>query len=94
VRYSNDDGLTWDFLRFGSDVGGTFPQVTASENTTLIPYNKNIMIQPAQGAVKLKTTTRYEMRAVDSTGRAPSDWIDFISIDMFDFLRNQGLYNR
>jgi hypothetical protein len=91
VRYSNDDGLTWDFLRFGSDVGGTVPRVTASENTTLIPYNKNIMIEPAQGAVKLTSTTRYEMRAVDSSGRAPSDWIDFMSIDMFQFLRQLGL---
>jgi cytochrome c2 len=83
VRYSNDDGLTWDFLRFGSDVGGTVPRVTASENTTLIPYDRPMYIEPEEGAAKPTLTTRYEMRAVDSSGRPPSDWIGFTPSNYF-----------
>jgi hypothetical protein len=91
VRYSNDGGLTWDFLRFGRDVGGNSPAITASENTTLIPYSENIMIQPGEGAVKLTSTARFEMRAVDSSGRPPSDWIGFNPISVFQVYRQQGL---
>jgi hypothetical protein len=87
VRYSNDGGLTWDFLRFGLDVGGNSPEVTASENTTLIPYSEVIMIQPAEGAVKLTSTASFEMRAVDSSGRPPSAWIGFNPISVFQVYR-------
>ena len=89
VRYSIDDGLTWDFLRFNMDVGGV-PRATASDNTTLIPYNKSMLVAPAEGAAKLTATTRYEMRAVDSSGRPPSDWISFTPIEMFQWIRQQA----
>jgi hypothetical protein len=49
------------------------------------------MIQPGEGAVKLTSTARFEMRAVDSSGRPPSDWIGFNPISVFQVYRQQGL---
>ena len=85
--WSFDDGLTWEFLRFGKYVGGIGWEVTASENTTLIPYERPVYIEPEVGAAKPTLTTRYEMRAVDSSGRPPSDWIGFTPSNYFWLFR-------
>jgi len=72
VRYSLD-GTNWTLVDY-QVVGPSGP--APAGNRTLIPYDIQVFF-PLKVDIASSATTRYQIRGLDSSGRPPSDWVDF-----------------
>lgn len=72
VRYSGD-GTNWEFARFTGDLAGAF---TPDSNDSLMPYLAASLSMPAKSEA-FPSGARFQIRALDNSGRQPSEWVDF-----------------
>ena len=72
VRYSGD-GTNWDLARFTGDLGVS---ITPNSNDTLLPYSRASLAMPSKSET-FPNGARFQIRALDNSGRQPSEWVDF-----------------